>query len=174
MLLIIIYIYFNSRPHKEVDDCSQSSVHSGYISIHDLTRRSTIVPPLVLYARSFQFTTSQGGRPDLLFPEFNPELFQFTTSQGGRPCLGKEYAEPVLFQFTTSQGGRLMGSDEISDDCIFQFTTSQGGRLNESKEDRLVASISIHDLTRRSTGFGSAVGRSKSISIHDLTRRSTL
>ena len=54
---------FNSRPHKEVDAKIIEELTSGFLSIHDLTRRSTeirmvlIFPPL-----HFQFTTSQGGR----------------------------------------------------------------------------------------------------------------
>ena len=35
---------FNSRPHKEVDDAyREKESHIFHLSIHDLTRRSTIV-----------------------------------------------------------------------------------------------------------------------------------
>ena len=53
---------FNSRPHKEVDDLCRDQVLCHLLSIHDLTRRSTLKYSEDPAGSSFQFTTSQGGR----------------------------------------------------------------------------------------------------------------
>ena len=37
---------FNSRPHKEVDSLFSNNGKSGVLSIHDLTRRSTVLPSI--------------------------------------------------------------------------------------------------------------------------------
>ena len=56
------------------------------LSIHDLTRRSTFFFRYCPVAYNvFQFTTSQGGRLNILSFNFLWNIFQFTTSQGGRP-----------------------------------------------------------------------------------------
>ncbi len=125
-------ISFNSRPHKEVDRKRQ----------HFLARRL-----------SFQFTTSQGGRPKTMVYGDIFHDFQFTTSQGGRlywstsfksvflPFNSRPHKEVdifpkkilivcIFFQFTTSQGGRRLQGNETRESHIFQFTTSQGGRPN--------------------------------------------
>ena len=55
---------FNSRPHKEVDVVLLlPQTHQRGLSIHDLTRRSTLQRSGFLGCLLFQFTTSQGGRP---------------------------------------------------------------------------------------------------------------
>ena len=100
---------------------------------------------------AFQFTTSQGGRRDVLFPGGRVSIFQFTTSQGGRRSLTGRAWHRGTFQFTTSQGGRLV---------TFSFPSN-------------LSTLSIHDLTRRSTRFRRDLGAYNSLSIHDLTRRST-
>ena len=70
-LLIIWYtsmlsVYFNSRPHEEVD-------HNNFCIDH--------------YLNAFQLTTSRGGRrPALIRAALFALLFQLTTSRGGRPC----------------------------------------------------------------------------------------
>ena len=199
--LIVILNYavikhFNSRPHKEVDAAG------------------TALAGITL---AFQFTTSQGGRPFVPVKRGREMAFQFTTSQGGRPsekCNDCDYDE---FQFTTSQGGRRWLQQRSMRAWIFQFTTSQGGRqiqwhsflrynhfnsrphkeVDENQnQGHNVRSISIHDLTRRSTHpdhrwhSGNSYFNSRphkevddirqkihvqlwQISIHDLTRRST-
>ena len=100
-----------------------------------------------------------------------------------------------IFQFTTSQGGRRDSTQALTYTEPFQFTTSQGGRHADAGHPEKRWSLSIHDLTRRSTGtivehlenlitFNSrphkevdqnyAASTYKSdLSIHDLTRRST-
>ncbi len=56
-------ISFNSRPHKEVDILDGLHLQSCILSIHDLTRRSTTPDVQKTQTKTFQFTTSQGGRP---------------------------------------------------------------------------------------------------------------
>ena len=123
-------LYFNSRPHKEVDIDLTTTYNFLDISTHDLTRRSTSYHALFLFRCSiFQLTTSQGGRlllrqrKQTMHTYFNSRPhkevdfyfcnsitvivpFQLTTSQGGRPMLSFRYQPPLAFQLTTSQGGR--------------------------------------------------------------------
>ena len=120
---------FNSRPHKEVDLVAICSNLSVLISIHDLTRRSTVVREVIFHKIwLFQFTTSQGGRRIALSASSPSFTFQFTTSQGGRRGNEKYRLIIPTFQFTTSQGGRHKLPLSLSCGDIFQFTTSQGGR----------------------------------------------
>ena len=84
------------------------------LSIHDLTRRSTNIFVTNSLVSSFQFTTSQGGRPDRKMRDALHDAFQFTTSQGGRPdSVRSLHLWPVSFQFTTSQGGRPAAVAEL-------------------------------------------------------------
>ena len=53
---------FNSRPHKEVDRFAKPAHDPVHLSIHDLTRRSTVSSVSSCGFSLFQFTTSQGGR----------------------------------------------------------------------------------------------------------------
>ena len=78
----------------------------GNLSIHDLTRRSTILNPYYQALGIFQFTTSQGGRLHVPKSQDTIGAFQFTTSQGGRQVKQVEANPLQFFQFTTSQGGR--------------------------------------------------------------------
>ena len=99
---------FNSRPHKEVDSFLSSSAFSdSKLSIHDLTRRATIVAGMFAVKKGFQFTTSQGGRLQCATACTSATAFQFTTSQGGRLAFDSSLSVMFDFQFTTSQGGRL-------------------------------------------------------------------
>ena len=56
----------------------------------------------------------------------------------------------------------------------FQFTTSHGGRLQDLNLFQAPESLSIHDLTRRSTITIFPRYDLCNLSIHDLTRRSTI
>ena len=105
----------------------------------------------------------------------NTASFQFTTSQGGRPWYHEISGYPMYFQFTTSQGGRRgIAYLLYLRAFIFQFTTSQGGRLRELSPPCRKVYLSIHDLTRRSTFLRRSYLRYEYLSIHDLTRRSTM
>ena len=139
MFIILFHAFpFNSRPHKEVDA-------SYFLFLTDNA--------------SFQFTTSQGGRPSLAAPLTEPYLFfQFTTSQGGRRTVQVTAKRKAVFQFTTSQGGRRATIPNFStgnpfnsrphkevdgnfhpkilQNVIFQFTTSQGGRPRRNYFER--------------------------------------
>ncbi len=56
----------------------------SYLSIHDLTRRSTEFFSSAGRIYGFQFTTSQGGRRYWRTGAVFITIFQFMTSQGGR------------------------------------------------------------------------------------------
>ena len=192
---IILRNSFNSRPHKEVDWAAMYRGHAPWcLSIHDLTRRSTIRRLERSMAGAFQFTTSQGGRhmadttASCLGP-FNSrphkevdldhvirrhvqflsihDLTRRSTSAATKASVG------LSFQFTTSQGGRPRmtgrrhGKMHLS---IHDLTRRSTCRLHLF---RLYILLSIHDLTRRSTIRPVPFGYSWDLSIHDLTRRST-
>ena len=120
---------FNSRPHKEVD-CGQRRTHSGRsLSIHDLTRRSTI---LKVYSEITMRLSIHDLTRRSTYPESDSsqsESFQFTTSQGGRQCL-------------------LTHPSRLLDLSIHDLTRrSTCYTLKTCSRNHL----SIHDLTRRST-----------------------
>ena len=144
------------------------------LSIHDLTRRSTISGKAKKSARGFQFTTSHGGRqhePDAeshYICSFNSRphtevdplnffsmsvvsVFQFTTSHGGRQERRDRMKRSTDFQFTTSHGGRRNCASKQPNTKTFQFTTSHGGRRDTIAHNLMNIYLSIHDLTRRST-----------------------
>ena len=145
------YQPFNSRPHKEVDIplprpeagsfLFQFTTSQGgrrrlpkvfsitkLLSIHDLTRRSTIVDNRFfqpaglsihdLTRRSTEYSLRRRRSCDLSIHDLTrrstchaplsavPKAFQFTTSQGGRRSRWRSGCRKNLFQFTTSQGGR--------------------------------------------------------------------
>ena len=124
---------------------------------------------------AFQFTTSQGGRLDIIqciyvYPLLSiHDLTRRPTERGIYLFSGI-----VFFQFTTSQGGRLIPVFQKLFNRIFQFTTSQGGRLSFSGIYLHSILLSIHDLTRRSTITKHSTRTERRLSIHDLTRRSTM
>ena len=143
--------YFNSRPHKEVDffpatrsdQMHNISIHDltrrstmaekaggldHIISIHDLTRRSTTVHSADAIITVFQFTTSQGGRR---VTTNNIEKALYFNSRPHKEVDQTVFADPAvdrIFQFTTSQGGRQFPYIVTLSPSTFQFTTSQGGR----------------------------------------------
>ena len=131
------------------------------ISIHDLTRRSTLLKSM-LSIGIFQFTTSQGGRLFILPCISVCILFQFTTSQGGRRYL-QAYFQSVILSIhdltrrSTDFDRRCLDSVRISihdltrrstvplpDSLrleVFQFTTSQGGRPSTALLSQMLGSF---------------------------------
>ena len=106
---------FNSRPHKEVDQNTDTTVTLDPLSIHDLTRRST-----ALRAQHPWCMSSFNSRPHKEVDTYHTLLtlclyFQFTTSQGGRQKADVEFLVRNAFQFTTSQGGRQVPCERIHD-----------------------------------------------------------
>ncbi len=141
---------FNSRPHKEVDE-GASLTHSDIVlSIHDLTRRSTLISPDLPETGFFQFTTSQGGRhmfriSSYLYSTFNSRPHKEVDYQPHPPvCLHRPFnsrphkevdlSQPVPKSFHRSFNSRphkevdLPRRHQRSSRLSFQFTTSQGGR----------------------------------------------
>ena len=124
----------------------------GDLSIHDLTRRSTMLSDQQPKPKDFQFTTSQGGRQQKLCQACLKWIFQFTTSQGGRQCWSPVFLPPgkLSIHDLTRRSTRYRNRkyykirsfnsrphkevDEVLEGegrgtAYFQFTTSQGGRL---------------------------------------------
>ena len=129
---------FNSRPHKEVDDFMRFTPFS---------------------ICNFQFTTSQGGRPQCKEIIYGRGFFQFTTSQGGRQTLWMTHTADLLFQFTTSQGGRqYLGLSRTESSS---FNSRPHKEVDDIAFQHLfkVKILSIHDLTRRSTFRDNSRGR---------------
>ena len=104
------------------------------LSIHDLTRRSTIIlKEQDIRGVIFQFTTSQGGRPG-----------RSTGSETGRNLSIHD-----LTRRSTGVGDQLEILDRLS---IHDLTRRSTMFFSFS---RIVNALSIHDLTRRSTRQGS-------------------
>ncbi len=143
---------------------------------------------------SFQFTTSQGGRPDNKEVRWMPKVFQFTTSQGGRhwdweylswskPFNSRPHKEVdggcLLFRTCVDLSIHDLTRRSTCSDLsrmqwnLFQFTTSQGGRpaLGGVKKSATVFQFTTSQGGRRELNI--KVKRRKKLSIHDLTRRST-
>ena len=174
-LELLMVLYFNSRPHKEVDIDLTTTYNFLDISTHDLTRRSTSYHALFLFRCSiFQLTTSQGGRPTVAKQKAYNEIisthdltrrstgvalpasariiaFQLTTSQGGRPRVYHHHEKPLLFQLTTSQGGRLWQRGIV---YLANYFNSRPHKEVDGESFWWFIeciNISTHDLTRRST-----------------------
>ena len=102
-------LYFNSRPRKEVDlRFFILFLNPLNISTHDLARRSTYLKRGIDLLKTFQLTTSQGGR--------QYSIITLLTSSGiSTHDLARRSTDSelfciiaTLFQLTTSQGGRRL------------------------------------------------------------------
>ena len=142
---------FNSRLHEEVDIKIVFLQFIHDLSIHDLTRRSTICT--LTHRRSCGLSihdltrrSTLSGREKLLQTlSFNSRPHEEVDNTGlsGGPS-GRN------FQFTTSRGGRLAG------EAVEPKKSTFNSRPHEEVDEYLpvfqqTESLSIHDLTRRST-----------------------
>ena len=144
---------FNSRPLKEVDDKKDwTRFKLTLLSIHDLSRRSTI--------------------PLISVPHNHP-IFQFTTSQGGRPFLSYQY--PTNIQSFNSRPLKEVDIFNLVFLTIYCLSIHDLSRRSTLAVDYMVcvSILSIHDLSRRSTFFTGSRSLMIILSIHDLSRRST-
>ena len=145
-------LYFNSRPHKEVDfnRCDwwiwlgisthdltrRSTLFSDFISLsqsistHDLTRRSTTLP-FIGTMRLSSISTHDLTRRSTTTAIFYFKTLSISTHDLTRRStfIPQKGDRPIKFQLTTSQGGRHVGEGVSSP----------------------IINISTHDLTRRST-----------------------
>ena len=72
----LVVLYFNSRPHEEVDLIGYRLIPDCYISTHDLTKRSTLKGNFCVMNSAFQLTTSRRGRPlVVLYKAYVPVYF---------------------------------------------------------------------------------------------------
>ena len=143
---------FNSRPHKEVDLAFRKRRNQAlYLSIHDLTRRSTSMAagkPAAFALSIHDLTRRSTGLNDLIsqmkelsihdltrrstiFPLLSLSVIMLSIHDLTRRstfCSLRVGKVGGIFQLTTSQGGRRTDEYGRSIFSIFQFTTSQGGR----------------------------------------------
>ena len=83
------------------------------LSTHDLTQRSTLLPPFQSSSLNFQLTTSRRGRLDRYLRDLVARAFQLTTSRRGRQKSFVRSAYLYIFQLTTSRRGRPARSGHI-------------------------------------------------------------
>ena len=125
--------------------------------------------------RSFQFTTSQGGRPcrsgNSKFMEY---LSIHDLSRRSTLRIQSNNLSIYLSIHDLSRRSTISCSNLHPHSFIFQFTTSQGGRLAGRDGIEMWCDLSIHDLSRRSTFPRVVVPGIQNLSIHDLSRRSTM
>ena len=123
-----------------------------HLSIHDLTRRSTLTSSVVNTLIG-SFNSRPHKEVDHARVVAPPGYLHLSIHDLTRRSTNYSYQAVALliFQFTTSQGGRRLFRNSFASSLIFQFTTSQGGRLACSEFPPVPQYLSIHDLTRRST-----------------------
>ena len=130
--------------------------------------------PFFTSSKTFQLTTSQGGRPEGNTTKLSSIIFQLTTSQGGRPKT--RAVSFFIFRLSTHDLTRRstllfldrMGRNGLSTHDLTRRSTRYSARRWQS------CSLSTHDLTRRSTRIFPKVFLILYLSTHDLTRRSTI
>ena len=167
------------------------------LSIHDLTRRSTGVSLYNIQNQHiFQFTTSHGGRQRSIWKFYRMVIFQFTTSQGGRQYGGfrpvlkldlsihdltRRSTRNLLFRPGQSFPFNSRPHKEVDSPALSavlpwgSFNSRPHKEVDADASDpQTRRSLSIHDLTRRSTRLNNLCAPDRYLSIHDLTRRSTV
>ena len=142
---------FNSRPHKEVDHYMKGG--AGYVTSFNSRPHKEVDEQ---WAQSLSGEKSFNSRPhkevDEVYPEIAPYLFlfQFTTSQGGRHNKKTKSAWSVPFNSRPHKE-----VDHGSSQC-YQSHASFNSRPHKEVDQHWHTnangvSLSIHDLTRRST-----------------------
>ena len=120
---------FNSRPHKEVDDLTGRTEQMERLSIHDLTRRSTVFYQLFafFYRLSIHDLTRRSTRGC-------KSRSQEKSSFNSRPHKEVDYGDLSDVSDVETFNSRPHKEVDYSDMAFpkpvrnFQFTTSQGGR----------------------------------------------
>ena len=124
-------------------------------------------------AKTFQLTTSQGGRQEHTIFHHGPEVFQLTTSQGGRPDI------PEIRTVITNFNSRPRKEVDAFLSWLAELLANHFNSRPRKEVDNVPsgsipkALISTHDLARRSTLTGNDGCMYDGISTHDLARRST-
>ena len=150
MVLTAYLLYFNSRPHEEVDINQAVGFLTFYV---------------------FQLTTSRGGRQKVItcFSQqgyFNSrpheEVDKYRKSAGQFNCISthdltrrsthRKQKRKVanIFQLTTSRGGRQLSGRRTQSYSYFNSRPHEEVDLLSVRKKSL-SDISTHDLTRRST-----------------------
>ena len=143
--------YFNSRPHEEVDRMMSSQrERSKYFNSRPHEEVDWIERKGCASCRTFQLTTSRGGRHHQGDKIEGRTVFQLTTSRGGRPYDEFTARAQQVFQLTTSRGGRqAINADTVAN---MHFNSRPHEEVDLHWNHTYIWSfISTHDLTRRST-----------------------
>ena len=146
---------FNSRPHKEVDMGEDIVAPDDIISIHDLTRRSTISDRTGV-SRFWKISIHDLTRRSTNAVELQRIILGYFNSRPHKEVDSLPRLLLLLLQHFNSRPHKevdTLPSLTVFRFQKFQFTTSQGGRRYYVVEEHAAQHISIHDLTRRSTSW---------------------
>ena len=194
MVLTAYLLYFNSRPHEEVDefiDCYNPPEKNFNSRPHEEVDINQAVGFLTFYV--FQLTTSRGGRQKVItcFSQqgyFNSrpheEVDKYRKSAGQFNCIsthdltrrstrsckkGKQMSNISTHDLTRRSTHRKQKRKVAN---IFQLTTSRGGRQLSGR--RTQSYSYFNSRPHEEVDLLSVRKKSLSdISTHDLTRRST-
>ena len=120
----------------------------------------------------FQFTTSQGGRPEIYLCIF---IYVSFNSRPHKEVDRKAIGWPISRKAFNSRPHKevdLVSGRNLLRIFLFQFTTSQGGRL--SSHGFLFPIYSFNSRPHKEVDYSCSICiYHRGLSIHDLTRRST-
>ncbi len=146
-------MYFNSRPHEEVDEKEFFARNSE---------------------RKFQLTTSRRGRPKSSVRDAEKLIISTHDLTKRSTSFNFNLFTKTKFQLTTSRRGRLKNPGvKVETKLISTHDLTKRSTLFSLRSDGLYP-ISTHDLTKRSTDLIQSSLVMESISTHDLTKRSTM
>ena len=144
---------FNSRPHEEVDDDGLISSYTILLFQLTTSRRGRLSPKIVL-SNSRNISTHDLTKRSTIVKRFAKILHIYFNS---RPHEEVDYDFTILlinvvtFQLTTSRRGRHGWQEKYEKLKEFQLTTSRRGRQELDEQIYSRVEISTHDLTKRST-----------------------
>ena len=121
--------YFNSRPHEEVDVYLRFLYYFQCISTHDLTKRSTFISHATIIAHLFQLTTSRRGRLSSSSDNSSKNSY-FNSRPHEEVDEGRRDFYNGLLDFNSRPHEEVDGLRRQDGDPLleFQLTTSRRGR----------------------------------------------
>ena len=193
----LLWRYFNSRPHEEVDSFSSLLTFSEYvfqlttsrggrllaaplkiftsaISTHDLTRRSTLCSfPLCF---SFRYFNSRPHEEVDDFVSFREQIEVISTHDLTRRSTRIPFCPQYRREHFNSRPHEEVDFDEVAlmpESFVFQLTTSRGGRRGCPSESRTGYSYFNSRPHEEVDQIPTKPKEYEDISTHDLTKRST-
>ena len=144
-------MYFNSRPHEEVDRQLRSiKCHRLHFNSRPREEVDISYCPRRAGLLLFQLTTSQGGR---LIRSVNTANCLYFNSRPHEEVYAQGTDNGRHILISTHNLTRRSTKTTVTEkwNAIFQLTTSRGGRRGSANRNQQCVHISTHDLTRRST-----------------------